>query len=54
MWVFVPVRITLKGVVVLKKLYHKPLLEEHKLSPEDAIANDPSSFPFNDGELGWS
>jgi len=43
-----------KGVVVLKKLYCKPLLEEQKFCPEEAIAEDPNSFPYNDGELGWT
>ena len=43
-----------KGVVVLKKLYCKPLLKELQFSPEEAIAEDPNSFPYNDGELGWT
>ena len=38
----------------MKKSYWKPLLEEHSFCPEGAIAEDPNSFPYNDGELGWS
>ena len=38
----------------LKKSYLKPLLEELSFRPEEAIAEDPNSFPYNDGELGWT
>jgi len=38
----------------LKKLYLKPSLEELSFCPEVAIAEEPNSFPYNDGELGWS
>lgn len=39
---------------MVKKLYRKPLLEEISIRPDEAIAEDPNSFPYNDGELGWT
>lgn len=38
----------------MKKDYLKPLLKEIIIRPVEAIADDPNSFPFNDGELGWT
>lgn len=45
---------TRKELWFLKKSYKKPLLEAITFRPEEAIADDPSSFPYNDGELGWT
>ncbi len=45
---------TRKELWFLKKLYLKPLLEEISFRPDEAIADDPNSFPYNDGELGWT
>lgn len=45
---------TRKELWFLKKLYTKPLLEEIYFCPDAAIAEDPNSFPYNDGELGWT
>ena len=49
-----PIIMPVKGVVVLKKIYRKPLLEELTFCLDEAIAVDPDSFPYNDGELGWT
>lgn len=45
---------TRKELWFLKNTYRKPLLEELSFRPEEAIADDPNSFPYNDGELGWT
>lgn len=38
----------------MKKIYLKPLLEEVSFALNETIADDPNSFPYNDGELGWT
>ena len=43
-----------KGVLAMKKVYVAPLVEYLAFSVEEAIAEDPNSFPYNDGELGWT
>lgn len=37
----------------MKKIYNAPLVESLNICAEEAIAEDPNSFPYNDGELGW-
>ena len=38
----------------MKKIYNAPLVESLNFCAEEAIAEDPNSFPYNDGELGWT
>lgn len=39
----------------MKKVYVAPLVEHLAFSVEEAIADEnPNSFPYNDGELGWT
>lgn len=38
----------------MKKHYNSPALTEVTFAPAEAIAEDPNSFPYNDGELGWT
>ena len=45
---------TRKELWFLKKEYLKPLLNAISFFPKEAIAEDPNSFPYNDGELGWT
>lgn len=38
----------------MKKIYEAPLVDTLRICAEEAIAEeDPNSFPYNDGELGW-
>ena len=45
-----------KGVLAMKKEYVAPLVEYLAFSVNEAIAEegDPNSWPYNDGELGWT
>ena len=40
----------------MKKLYQAPMMEEIALIAAEAVAEegDPNSWPYNDGELGWT
>lgn len=38
----------------MKKMYQAPQVDTLIFCAEEAIAEDPNSFPYNDGELGWS
>ena len=38
----------------MKKVYKVPQITELTLVAAEAIAEAPDSFPFNDGELGWT
>lgn len=38
----------------MKKIYSAPLVDTLRICADEAIADDPNSFPFNDGELGWT
>ena len=38
----------------MKKLYVSPALEWVSITADNAIAEDPNSFPYNDGVLGWT
>ena len=38
----------------MKKVYEAPLVNALTFCAEEAIAEDPDSFPYNDGELGWT
>ena len=40
--------------MVMKKIYDAPMVESLVLYADEAIAEDPNSFPYNDGELGWT
>lgn len=38
----------------MKKIYEAPLVDTLRICAEEAIAEAPNSFPYNDGELGWT
>ncbi len=38
----------------MKKVYQAPQVTDLVFSVAEAIAEDPNSFPYNDGELGWT
>ena len=38
----------------MKKIYNAPMVESLVLYADEAIAEDPNSFPYNDAELGWT
>ena len=38
----------------MKKNYNAPQVEFLNIYAEEPIAADPNSFPYNDGELGWT
>ena len=38
----------------MKKVYQAPQVTELIFAAAEAIAEAPDSFPFNDGELGWT
>lgn len=43
-----------EGEFAMKKMYKAPQLDTLMLYADEAIAEDPNSFPYNDGELGWT
>ena len=43
-----------EGEFAMKKLYQAPQVNTLIFCAEEAIAEDSNSFPYNDGELGWS
>ncbi len=49
-----PMTSTLNKEIRMKNVYFAPTLECRRLSADEAIAEDPNSFPYNDGELGWT
>ena len=38
----------------MKKVYKAPQVETLTFCLDEMIADDPKSFPYNDGELGWT
>ena len=38
----------------MKKVYKAPLVECLTFTVDEAIAKDPDSFPWNEGDLGWT
>ena len=38
----------------MKKVYQAPQVFDLVFTAAEAIAEDPNSFPYNDGELGWT
>ena len=46
--------VLMKGAFAMKKIYQAPQVNTLPYCAQEAIAEDPNSFPYNDGELGWT